>query len=68
MALGSFYANVVRSGLKTPSEAQWLFCPAKRDLRQFYYIKVYHKPPINAHILMYAALSRLTCALPLNLI
>jgi len=42
----------VRSGIKTPSEVQWLRC----------------RPPINAHIPMYAALSRSACALPLNLI
>jgi hypothetical protein len=39
----------IRSGFKTPSEAQWLRCPAKRDSRQFYYIKVHHRPPITAH-------------------
>jgi hypothetical protein len=42
----------IRSGFKTPSKAQWLRC----------------RPPINAHIPMYAALSRSVCALPLNLI
>jgi len=45
-------AATIRSDFKTPSEAQWLRC----------------KPPINAHIPMYAALSRSACALPLNLI
>ncbi|MEE9496415.1 MAG: hypothetical protein V3V39_07795 [Desulfobacterales bacterium] len=44
--------NLIRSGIKIPSEAQWLRC----------------RPPINAHIPMYAALSRSACALPLNLI
>jgi hypothetical protein len=42
----------IRSGFKTPSKAQWLLC----------------RPPINAHIPMYAALSRSAYALPLNLI
>jgi hypothetical protein len=45
-------AHIIRSGFKTPSEAQWLRC----------------RPPINAHIPTYAALSRSACALPLNLI
>jgi len=44
--------DVSRSGFKTPSEAHWLRC----------------RPPINAHIPTYAALSRSACALPLNLI
>jgi leucyl-tRNA synthetase len=43
---------VRRNGFKTPSKAQWLRC----------------KPPVNAHIPMYAPLSRSVCALPLNLI
>jgi hypothetical protein len=43
-----------RSGLKTPSKAQWLCCPAKRDSRHSYYTMVHHRPPINAHIPMYA--------------
>ena len=45
-------SELIRSGFKTPSKAQWLRC----------------RPPINAHIQMYAALSRSACALPLNLI
>jgi len=44
----------LRSGFKTPSEAQWLRCPAERDLHRFFYTEVHHRPPINAHILKYA--------------
>ena len=40
-----------RSGFKTPSKAQWLRCPAKRDSHLIFKIKVQHSPPINAHIL-----------------
>ena len=36
--------------------------------RLIFLSRVHHRSPINAHILMYAALSRSVCALPLNLI
>jgi hypothetical protein len=49
---GTKFKKDFRSGFKTPSKAQWLRC----------------RPPVNAHIPMYAALSRSACALPLNLI
>ena len=45
------FLQVIRSGFKTPSEVQWLRCPAKRDSHRLCYTKVHHRPPINAHIL-----------------
>jgi len=45
-------ASQFRSGFKTPSKAQWLRC----------------RPPINAHIPMYAARYRSACALMHTLI
>jgi hypothetical protein len=42
--------------------------PRKRDSHLIFWIRVQHRPPINAHIPMYAARYRSACALPLNLI
>jgi hypothetical protein len=48
----TLYTRILsRNGTKTPSQAQWLRC----------------RPPTNAHIPMYAALSRPASALPLDL-
>ena len=42
--------------------------PRKRDSHLILWNRVQHRPPINAHIPMYAARYRSACALPLNLI
>jgi hypothetical protein len=58
----------VRSGFKAPSKAPMAALPRKRDSHLILWNRVQHRPPINAHIPMYAARYRSACALPLNLI